>query len=517
MASEALADLLGVSPDTSDPNAYQVLGLRTGESDPQRIADAVAAAVRRLKQRREEAPVEAWNEAAAAVKRARRILSDSTAKAAYDARLRKNAARQQPTALSTPSSTTPAAVVHDPLAGLLPTSDPFAPFDLQRAAADLAKPSTFQPTVVDPLAVSQPNAAVRAGEGRPMADPHRRRNSLPRVPILLSVLGFATLGGIAASVYVLTKPEPVAVGANAPPGPPPTQGTRSGGAAPEAEESAAPAAPGGPIVDGGPFAQGLGPALAADAANRADGFKDEGDGDDPSDPLVVNPGDDAAVTVREPPATQTTPAEPAPTASPANVPAAAMQPEQNGSLAEKRRTGELAYQQARQALMTQNWAQIKPLAEQAKEAAADAEQTQRAARLYQLAALADYYHGGIVQALEGLDAGATFELSDDPTVPLTVAVVEADASMLQIQFKGRNKSYAFDEIPFVLVHKIARFTMDLDSPTGMAAKAAFQAVCRLATPAHRQQAIEWLSQIDGEIRGANAEDLRAAIEQLDEA
>ena len=43
---------------------------------------------------------------------------------------------------------------------------------------------------------------------------------------------------------------------------------------------------------------------------------------------------------------------------------------------------------------------------------------------------------------------------------------------------------------------------------------AYQAIAPKATDAHRQQSIDWLNEIDGEIKGADRSRLIAAIESV---
>lgn len=165
-----------------------------------------------------------------------------------------------------------------------------------------------------------------------------------------------------------------------------------------------------------------------------------------------------------------------------------------------------ALEQAEAAIRSTDWANMKTLAESAEAAAATDQQRQTATAIFQLADLASYYHGGIERALKDLQVGNTFEVTDG----FEVAIVDVTSDKLTVRTAAKNRSFEIDRLPLVLAHKLASFYVDADA-TGLAAKAAYQAVTPVSDSRYRDEAIMWLEQIDDEVEGATPESVIAAI------
>ncbi len=165
---------------------------------------------------------------------------------------------------------------------------------------------------------------------------------------------------------------------------------------------------------------------------------------------------------------------------------------------------------ARQAIAAADWQTMQPLAEAAQLAAITAEQKNQASRLFQLAELASYYHGGVEKGLDGLNAAESFAVTDQ----LQVVVVEIGPEKVVVKFSGRNKEYPRRELPLVLAHKIAGFAMPAGAPETTAAGHAYQAVAPISTPQYRQQAIRALEAMTEEVEGADPVDVAAAIRDV---
>ncbi len=191
------------------------------------------------------------------------------------------------------------------------------------------------------------------------------------------------------------------------------------------------------------------------------------------------------------------------------LPGAANNPSASGK-PEQLQAAQTALAKARQILATAKWDQMNAAAEAAAQAAATPEQKQMAKQLVQLAELATHYHDGVEKALDGLKAAETFNVSDQ----LQISVVEITAEKVVLRFNGRNKDYARAELPLVIAHKIAGFTMQVDAPATKAAAQAYQSLAPVTTPQYREQAIEALEAMRPQLDGVDLADVVAAIRQV---
>lgn len=534
MAPDTLAELLDIDPATPRPSVYQLFGLNEGETDAQTIATAIRGTLRRLKASKANSDPKVWKQAAAAVTKARKILTDPSAKAAYDAkrlhRLRGDAS-------------------DDPLQGLLPPGDPLAPFDPAAAAErvptlGLPKPTLPHPaastptppidadavverTPAEPPAVASPlpsdvvvstpsvfdvatgptiastsantsvadsgvmNLEVPAHDTSRLSLPdvdtlpvgkppsrRRRRRGFPWVAVVLTVMVVAMLGGIGLGIFLLTSREqrPVAARDTTTPeelpqvSPPPLDPVL-GRVANETE------APPGNL-------------LSADEVKQMAEMSGE------TNPQPQEPPEEMPADVPE--------SEPVPEPPPMAVEPAG-QPDEAAQ-----RAGQAAIDAASQAIVTNDWAEMKALAAKAVEAASGDEQKARAERLFQLADLADYYYTGLMQSLEKLEAGNQLELENVGIV----GVIEANETTFAIQVNSRPKSFDFNKIPFFVVDAIAAQSMDLSDPMTQAAKAVHQAISVNATPEHRRQSLGWLAALPDSLQDVEPDALQQAIREL---
>jgi hypothetical protein len=136
-------------------------------------------------------------------------------------------------------------------------------------------------------------------------------------------------------------------------------------------------------------------------------------------------------------------------------------------------------------------------------------QRDEAQALFELADLATYYRVGIERAVSELNVGNDLEVTEG----FRVIVVETGADLLVIRFNARNRSYTLDELPWSLAHKLATFSMP-NGPSAEAAKAVYQAISPNANEDDRDQALEWLSDIQGETEGADPQRLSETVQSL---
>jgi hypothetical protein len=129
--------------------------------------------------------------------------------------------------------------------------------------------------------------------------------------------------------------------------------------------------------------------------------------------------------------------------------------------------------------------------------------------LFQLADLVTFYRGGVVRGVESLTVANDFAVTPD----FRIVIVETGPDLLVVRAGAKNRSYTFDQIPFKLSEKLAEFSIDA-GPTRQAAMAAYQAVSPLADEGHRDQAVKVFGALDGQINGAQSDQLISAIKHL---
>lgn len=525
--------LLAIPEDLTKPDAYQVFGLPAGESDPARIAAAIKATIIRLNRVKEAADPAAWRQAAAWVKAARTELAES--------------ARRPPAATETAvngaaAAVAPAEPVFDPLAGVLPgTTAPQPPAAaaptfhagsarLTAGADQLPPPPPPPPQVaatpagqrpeVRPAAAA-PVVAASAALGPDDAAPsiaapvvvaprptgRKRRGSRRGSPwASIAVVAFAIgcIGIVVVLIYVLNQNEGKLVVSLQPGGAtnqdtprPPTAAAPSGTSGRSdpvmgrlgGEQSGGRSGRTGP---GGDRPGGSGSRRPATGSDMTAG---------PSQPQAngaMTPSRDASSAME-------TPSDPKPNGE--GMPGGGTT---TGPTEEQLAAGETALMQAKEVIRAADWSRMVEATEQALAAAVSSEQRTAAQRLNALADLATHYREGVDRGLEKLSAGESFDLTEQ----LQVVVVEINAEQVIVRFSGRNKEYPRESLPLVIVHKVARFALPVDSPVTAAAAMAFQAIAPVSTIEYRQQAIRQLAAIEEPDDRFDPTELIAAIEDV---
>jgi len=542
-ATQTAQSLLSLPSDASAPDPYTVLGLQPGESDHAKIAAALKSVVAQLNGVKASTDPAAWNQAAIWVKEARRVVSDPILKAQLDQKL----VGRSPLAPPPPRQ---APATFDPLAGILPgqatTPQPSTgldqPFSGQSVPAE-NRNTTFRAGNVPPPPGMPPQppvpyAAPPAGQswppstaggvaietarelgaiGKAKSAGRRRRKRFPWASLVLVALTLASIGGIVGMVVYLNK-NPGGITIALQPG--------AGGAAVVAGSDLAVAPP--TKRDDSPPDPIMGQLSPAKSERRADRKSTAAAADDWLADLPHNGptdgGQDVPMVAGNPATTATTDA--APDAAKMTDPSTANIPEGNpppteipnmaeipgvtDPTAEQLETSQAALLKARQVLATAQWDQMNVAAEAAVRAAATQEDKKIAKQLVQLAELATYYHVGVEKALDGLKATETFHVTEQ----IEVAVVEITPTKVTLKFNGRNKDYARSELPLVVAHKIAGFTMPIDAPATKMAAQAYQAIARVTTPQYREQAIKALEAMSPQPDDVNPAELVAAIGQV---
>ncbi len=96
-------------------------------------------------------------------------------------------------------------------------------------------------------------------------------------------------------------------------------------------------------------------------------------------------------------------------------------------------------------------------------------QQQQLNRLTVVAALAEQFEAALRAAVSKLGAGDAFQVSG----PSMVGFVEGDERHVVLRISGRNKSFAFNELPLGIAFGLAELELDVAHPTTLAKKAAY--------------------------------------------
>ncbi|MCM2370520.1 hypothetical protein [Aporhodopirellula aestuarii] len=540
MPGPSVHELLGLPADVSQPNAYQVFGLELGETDDQVIRSAIEDRIRALKQAKPSASPETWARAARAVQAAQKILFDPEQKAALDAQY----------GIINDPEPAPSAPV-DPLAALLPSAQatppvpasqpPATPSAITPPAAPQAEPPSTPPAVTPPAVTPPPTPATQqavtaapvgsppqTGAGIQTAAPKitaqrsvRRRRRSPGVLIfgsLILLLLSAIVGGFAfvfmsgGGIVVVKSDDGFEI----------KSGTGS------TQRKSPQSAPPSPVNQdsGGDGIMKPAPRIRPDAPNLDPGSEMEipnlpGRNDDmtgampnmpmPNNPVSNPPMNDGPMDdvpepqpdppVTSPPMTQTPPMD---------TPPESGTPDPAPPTAEKIAAGDAAIASALDAIKTRKWETMKSLAEAAEARAMTDAQKQTAETLFQFADLATFYRGAIHRAMADLVAGNEIKLTES----MTFLVKQSSAEQITLYRNKREYPYTFDDLPLSVAHALAPFQLNVSSPEGQAAKAAFQAISDKATPGHRAESIEILRSLD-KVEGADPKRLADFIQSLE--
>lgn len=187
-------------------------------------------------------------------------------------------------------------------------------------------------------------------------------------------------------------------------------------------------------------------------------------------------------------------------------PAAEMQPAKDEKLA----TATKALEALEGTLRSGRFDEMKSAVEQARPAMVTEPQKTAIAQYALLVELADYYVEGIRRGADNLSLGEAFDISPG----FTVGVVEGSREKVALKIGGRTKSYTFDQLPLALAHRLAGFALPESEPEVVAGRAAYQSLWSKATPAHRQQALDWLDRPGEDSDRFSMQAVSAAIARL---
>lgn len=569
MSASKLTDLLPIPVGVSQPNAFQVFGLTSGEDDPEKIKAAVRSVYQRLKQYKTDSDPEIWKAAAQLASKAKAVLEDPAqrarvaASANNTAHAKKTSAKPAPPPAADPPP--PPAAAIDPLAGVLPTSDPLAALlpnsnPLQTVAPPPAAAMAGVPaaamagvdesgaspgtTMGSPTPAAEPtsdSANVIAGVGPGGADEaalqavapvasspanlgvrankrSRKRKKKSWAGVLLGTVVLGLFGAIGGMLYFLYAYPP----GNANEA---TDAPSSIVNAPIAQQEREPKEPRdqvlGEVAASGRASMfdGSGPNARDSAPNaRGSGLQGPGMGNQPLTGIEsVSENDDPDAPMEtDLAASDSMPAmqDAGPSNSNPDMDSVAMNPSEPQTVdpepapptPEEIEESELAITQVSQLIRQGKWAEMKSAAEKLTQRGLTDQQSTRADALYHIADLASYYRGGIQKGLGTLKTASTFEIANG----LNVIVVEADSESLTIMFDKKNRSYTLDDMPFRIAEKLASFAMP-DTPDSTAAKVLYQSIAKKSTAEYRNDAISVLRGLDGQLETV---DVAAVIQML---
>ncbi|QDT01819.1 hypothetical protein K227x_01870 [Rubripirellula lacrimiformis] len=570
MAAQKLSDLLPIQESASSPHAYQVFGLTAGEQDPGKINAAVQATVARLRGIKAATDPTLWKRAAGLVQAARVTLADPAKKAELDARFGIIPVDPQPSPTQ-PSPTQPASVQpvpaqpdsrqpksspspkSDPLAGMLPPVNPMAPV-MPAASPSPSAPHPFpipggaqtpnplggvpssapvHPSgfgdVGGPSPSQMPVSPVVATQGSPRPVIRRakvvktRRSSLIGNLVMATVLlGMITLIGSLA-YFLFWGPGTLAISSQG--------GALTISTQPQGAASSSGVSTPRPIDDG--------QRRSAKLPRRFDpvmgGMRDDvpttsnATSVPPPDLMLDQPimvGGNAAMTpaTPPPPAMMGTPTADDAMATvetglgePVNGEPSMQMPMDNTAMSPPPietsdadvATADAAIEKVGEVIRSHQWDQMKSVAEATLSLPMNADQKLLAEGLYQLADLASYYQGGIQRGVADLQVGNDFEVRDD----FRVVIVEKGDDFLVVRYNAKNRTFKFDEFPFPLAAKLAAFSI-AEGPTRQAAMVIYQTIAPISNEGYRDEAIEVLGRLDGQVEDADTKLMQDAIRYL---
>jgi hypothetical protein len=443
-----------------------------------------------------------WQQAAQLVDQARQVLADPKRKAALDAKLRSVPVAELAAKESNNGVT-------DPLAGLLPTGDPLRPISVsgQESEPDsIDMPPGLFGTPAERNDGPAPVAHASAPLVKPEVRPTRRRRSRKKSKSSTWILGLLVIGLLGTTgllgYFVFYGPGTVEIvksGNKITISTEPESGstTQVGPARPVGpQEAVQPSSRRNPRDRQTPKERDpvMGSLLDSRPDEKQTASAQNPTFEQPESPMIESPTIDPNSDRPDSESMLEPNPDPQPAPETADVPMME---------AAKQRQ---ALENVRRLIRAAKWDKMKADAESLTTAQLSTENKLTAQALNELADLAIYYREGIKRAVEELEVGNDFEVTD----ALRVIVVETGDDLLTLRYNKKNRTFKFDEFPFSLAHKLATFQIP-SSPTGQAAKAVYQAVAPKATDAHRDEAIQWLQSIDGVVEGADPKRLAETI------
>ncbi len=553
MSATQLSDLLPIPSGVSQPNAYQVFGLKGGESDNDQVIMAIKYAYAHLKQTRASADPEVWKRAARIAEQAKKTLEDLELRNRLDHQIE----------VSKASADQASAAMADPLAGMLPASNPMAgpakeppstqqpspePRNSNNAAsvlgvtpgstASLGTPPTAAsmlgtpptgPALPPPAAVASPPGVLKAPSvesapamGWTPPKPARKRRKKKSGALLFGLLVVGMLSAIAYLLYFLNENGRIAIGNT------PVAATTVADPAPDSKRTPrANLANKNDGVMAGAVTSGVAASLQnprpgssnglgsvapnSDAIQNAINGQVGGDSMDSSQSGEAMMGQPDAL---EP--TMMVPAMPEPAMPEPAMPEPAMpepttsEPEPSGSPSPAVvQASQEKIAAAEQLIRDAKWDQMKPAADALLKLDLNSDQRKRASALYDIADLANYFRGGIVRGLATLQVGNTFEMAKD----FPVIVTDVSAQSLSFQYNRVQKSFTIDEMPPTLVERVSSMSLSLDQPDVIAGLALYRLLHPATNDEYRLDAMEQLQTIDGQLEKVDTGAMLAVVKE----
>lgn len=523
-----ITDLLGLPESMSRPNAYDILGLKHGESDVTKIRDAVARVQGRLRSLRGKAPTEVWDKGARAVEQARILLTDPARKSEYDTKI--GVASVQPSA---------GYVMDEAFAKWLPTGDASAPFDFmgysQRVQPDQSRfapqPATtlWDEPAADEESHDQPEPQHYAGEAasalpRPVRSTVVRRRRMSFLPMVITLMAMGMLGGIGYAVYLLVnRPgeqmalangQAATVDANGKPVKPPPKKSDPimGDLAGPADE---PAKPLNVEMGSGVGPSGMNEGLAPQAnPNMNSGMNPNMANPDMSmqpNPTPETPTPTPTPEPSSPPPTAPPPTAPIPTPAPA-VPEPTP-PSPPTPTPEQIAAGTKVIDTLRREILARRWHLPEATLEAAKGAVMLDEHKKEVDGLERIVLFAREYDQFVREGGKALSPTESVEIA--PGLPMVM--VEINDTQMVVRAQGKNRPYELDNLPQSIADALARLKSDKSHPTTIAYRAAYMAISRRSTPEQRGEAIKLWADVAADpasVDEVNVADLAEILERL---
>ena len=166
-------------------------------------------------------------------------------------------------------------------------------------------------------------------------------------------------------------------------------------------------------------------------------------------------------------------------------------------------------QTASRAIQTADWNQMNLIANRMLDQEMSEEQMNRATELFQIIDLAIFYRTAITDSISKLEIGNDFEVTRD----FRVIVVEKSPDQLVVRYNAKNKTYTIDELPWALAHQLARFEIAGDT-FSTAAKSVYQFIAPKTNDGLRDEALEWIQEIQSDLDGTDKENIESTLKSL---
>ena len=170
---------------------------------------------------------------------------------------------------------------------------------------------------------------------------------------------------------------------------------------------------------------------------------------------------------------------------------------------------EQVLQTASQAIQAADWNQMNLIANRMLDQEMSEEQMSRATELFQIIDLAIFYRTAITDSISKLEIGNDFEVTRD----FRVIVVEKSPEQLVVRYNAKNKTYTIDELPWALAHQLARFEVAGDT-FSTAAKSVYQFIAPKTNDGLRDEALEWIREIQSDLDGTDKENIESTLQSL---